>query len=45
MKGHDRVIESRAGLRTIVLSAGVLAILLLAGAGTEAGATIGEAAA
>ena len=36
MKGHDCVIKSRSVLRTM-LSAGVLAVLVLACAGTAAG--------
>jgi hypothetical protein len=41
MKGHDCVIGSRTGLWTMMFSAGVLAVLLLACVGTAAGAAGG----
>jgi len=42
MKMHDCVIGSRTGLRMMIFGAGVLAVLLLACAGTAAGAAAGE---
>ena len=39
MKMHDCVIGSHTGLRMMIVGAGVLAVLLLACAGTAAGAT------
>ncbi len=44
MKVHDCVIGSRTGLRMMMFNAGVLAVLL-ACAGTAAGAAAGEEAA
>ena len=44
MKKHDSVIEPHTGLRMIIFSAGVL-VVLLACAGTAAGAAAGEEAA
>lgn len=45
MKMHDRIIGSRTGLRMMMFGAGVLAVLVLACAGTAAGAAAGEEAA
>jgi hypothetical protein len=42
MKMHDCVIEPRTGLRMVMFGAGVLAVLVLACAGTAAGAAAGE---